>query len=218
MLSCDVSSDDKYIVTGSGDKKATVYEVIYWGISPNTGNKLKFKKWNIIDTTPPTPYPHFPRPIIRNFCLFSLSSSFHSSDRDKLTRARYDNRATPKSLVKSSSCHENFGLDTFAGEGKKTLYCETPSSIKSPCGARVGVSVFLFFTIVERCSLFNSIMCVCVRVCMCVYTLPSVYGPFFVLYTSIIHYTQCLWSKYNCVQKKEKRKCVWFAGLLPQQL
>ncbi|XP_032794507.2 transducin-like enhancer protein 1 [Daphnia magna] len=29
VLSCDVSSDDKYIVTGSGDKKATVYEVIY---------------------------------------------------------------------------------------------------------------------------------------------------------------------------------------------
>ncbi|XP_070163710.1 protein groucho-like isoform X3 [Polyergus mexicanus] len=29
VLSCDVSTDDKYIVTGSGDKKATVYEVIY---------------------------------------------------------------------------------------------------------------------------------------------------------------------------------------------
>jgi hypothetical protein len=44
------------------------------------------------------------------------------------------------------------------------------------------VWVFSFFsTIVERCSLFNSIMCVCVRVCMCVYTLPSVYGPFFCL-------------------------------------
>ncbi|KXJ77078.1 hypothetical protein RP20_CCG008371 [Aedes albopictus] len=27
--SCDISADDKYIVTGSGDKKATVYEVIY---------------------------------------------------------------------------------------------------------------------------------------------------------------------------------------------
>ncbi|KAK0154511.1 Transducin-like enhancer protein 1 [Merluccius polli] len=27
VLSCDVSPDDKYIVTGSGDKKATVYEV-----------------------------------------------------------------------------------------------------------------------------------------------------------------------------------------------
>ncbi|CDQ98522.1 unnamed protein product [Oncorhynchus mykiss] len=26
---CDISGDDKYIVTGSGDKKATVYEVIY---------------------------------------------------------------------------------------------------------------------------------------------------------------------------------------------
>ncbi|XP_066944753.1 protein groucho isoform X8 [Macrobrachium rosenbergii] len=29
VLSCDVSADDKYIVTGSGDKKATVYEIIY---------------------------------------------------------------------------------------------------------------------------------------------------------------------------------------------
>ncbi|CAF0883402.1 unnamed protein product [Didymodactylos carnosus] len=29
VLSCDVSSDDKYIVTGSGDKKATLYEVVY---------------------------------------------------------------------------------------------------------------------------------------------------------------------------------------------
>lgn len=29
VLSCDVSPDDKYIVTGSGDKKATVYEVVY---------------------------------------------------------------------------------------------------------------------------------------------------------------------------------------------
>ncbi|XP_076356168.1 transducin-like enhancer protein 4 isoform X4 [Tachypleus tridentatus] len=29
VLSCDISSDDKYIVTGSGDKKATVYEVIF---------------------------------------------------------------------------------------------------------------------------------------------------------------------------------------------
>lgn len=30
VLSCDISTDDKFIVTGSGDKKATVYEVIYW--------------------------------------------------------------------------------------------------------------------------------------------------------------------------------------------
>lgn len=30
VLSCDISVDDKYIVTGSGDKKVTVYEVIYW--------------------------------------------------------------------------------------------------------------------------------------------------------------------------------------------
>lgn len=29
VLSCDISTDDKYIVTGSGDKKATVYEVLY---------------------------------------------------------------------------------------------------------------------------------------------------------------------------------------------
>uniref|UniRef100_A0A0C9RFM7 Gro_2 protein n=1 Tax=Fopius arisanus TaxID=64838 RepID=A0A0C9RFM7_9HYME len=29
VLSCDISADDKFIVTGSGDKKATVYEVIY---------------------------------------------------------------------------------------------------------------------------------------------------------------------------------------------
>ncbi|KAG2464420.1 transducin-like enhancer protein 4 isoform X1 [Polypterus senegalus] len=29
VLSCDISPDDKYIVTGSGDKKATVYEVVY---------------------------------------------------------------------------------------------------------------------------------------------------------------------------------------------
>jgi len=29
VLSCDITADDKYIVTGSGDKKASVYEVIY---------------------------------------------------------------------------------------------------------------------------------------------------------------------------------------------
>ncbi|GAU99434.1 hypothetical protein RvY_10439 [Ramazzottius varieornatus] len=29
VLSCDVAADDKFIVTGSGDKKATVYEVTY---------------------------------------------------------------------------------------------------------------------------------------------------------------------------------------------
>lgn len=29
VLSCDISNDDKYIVTGSGDKKATVYEILY---------------------------------------------------------------------------------------------------------------------------------------------------------------------------------------------
>ncbi|KAL9871384.1 protein groucho isoform X2 [Glossina fuscipes] len=29
VLSCDISTDDRYIVTGSGDKKATVYEVMY---------------------------------------------------------------------------------------------------------------------------------------------------------------------------------------------
>jgi len=29
VLSVDISTDDKYIVTGSGDKKATVYEIQY---------------------------------------------------------------------------------------------------------------------------------------------------------------------------------------------
>ena len=29
VVCCDISSDDKYIVTGSVDKKATVYEVMY---------------------------------------------------------------------------------------------------------------------------------------------------------------------------------------------
>lgn len=29
ILCCDISSDDKYLVTGSGDKKATVYEVVF---------------------------------------------------------------------------------------------------------------------------------------------------------------------------------------------
>jgi len=29
VLSCDISTDDKYIVTGSGDKKATLYEIMY---------------------------------------------------------------------------------------------------------------------------------------------------------------------------------------------
>ncbi|XP_078525775.1 transducin-like enhancer protein 2 [Lissotriton helveticus] len=29
VLSCDISADDQFIVTGSGDKKATLYEVIY---------------------------------------------------------------------------------------------------------------------------------------------------------------------------------------------
>lgn len=29
VLSCDISINDKFIVTGSGDKKATVYEVVY---------------------------------------------------------------------------------------------------------------------------------------------------------------------------------------------
>merc|ERR1719266_1806495 len=29
VLSCDISSDDKFIVTGSGEKKATLYEVMY---------------------------------------------------------------------------------------------------------------------------------------------------------------------------------------------
>ncbi|ETE59923.1 Transducin-like enhancer protein 2, partial [Ophiophagus hannah] len=29
VLSCDISANDKFIVTGSGDKKATVYELVY---------------------------------------------------------------------------------------------------------------------------------------------------------------------------------------------
>lgn len=29
VLSCDISADDKFIVTGSGDKKATVYDVLF---------------------------------------------------------------------------------------------------------------------------------------------------------------------------------------------
>jgi len=29
VLCCDISAEDKYIVTGSGDKKATLYEVIF---------------------------------------------------------------------------------------------------------------------------------------------------------------------------------------------
>ena len=32
VLCCDISSEDKYIVTGSGDKKATLYEVIFWSM------------------------------------------------------------------------------------------------------------------------------------------------------------------------------------------
>ena len=29
VLGCDISEDDRFIITGSGDKKATLYEVIY---------------------------------------------------------------------------------------------------------------------------------------------------------------------------------------------
>ncbi len=29
VLSCDISADDKFVVTGSGDKKATVYDVVF---------------------------------------------------------------------------------------------------------------------------------------------------------------------------------------------
>ena len=29
VLGCDISKDDKYIITGSGDKKATVYQCAY---------------------------------------------------------------------------------------------------------------------------------------------------------------------------------------------
>ena len=33
VLCSDISNDDKYIVTGSGDKKATLYEVIFWTLA-----------------------------------------------------------------------------------------------------------------------------------------------------------------------------------------
>lgn len=165
------------------------------------------------------PYPHSPRPIIRNFSLF-LCSSFLSSDRDKLTRARYDNRATPKSLVKSSSCHENLGWMLRRGR-EKTLYCETPSSIKSPCGARVCFRCecfSLFFShrgkVFSPLKLNNVCVSVCVCVRTCVYTLPSVYGPFFVLYTSIILHSVSLGE--SLIVRSKRRKCV--EGLGPQQL
>ncbi|KAK1802212.1 hypothetical protein P4O66_021878 [Electrophorus voltai] len=38
VLSCDISADDKYIVTGSGDKKATVYEVSTVALAPSSEN------------------------------------------------------------------------------------------------------------------------------------------------------------------------------------
>ena len=42
MLSCDVSIDDKFIVTGSGDKKATVYEIQYEGMYTCFTNTLSY--------------------------------------------------------------------------------------------------------------------------------------------------------------------------------
>lgn len=39
VLCCDISVDDQYVVTGSGDKKATVYEVIYWEFNPSPGEE-----------------------------------------------------------------------------------------------------------------------------------------------------------------------------------
>ena len=33
VLGCDISEDDRFIITGSGDKKATLYEVIYWALT-----------------------------------------------------------------------------------------------------------------------------------------------------------------------------------------
>merc|ERR1712150_471357 len=41
VLSCDISNDDKYIVTGSGDKKATVYEIMYDVSSFRPGQKTR---------------------------------------------------------------------------------------------------------------------------------------------------------------------------------
>lgn len=29
VLTCDISPDDKFIVTGSGDKRANLYQIIY---------------------------------------------------------------------------------------------------------------------------------------------------------------------------------------------
>lgn len=43
VLSCDISPDDQFIVTGSGDKKATVYEVIYWTL---IGWRIKRRQTN----------------------------------------------------------------------------------------------------------------------------------------------------------------------------
>ena len=53
VLSCDISVDDKYIVTGSGDKKATLYEVIYWWGRKKGGSE----KWEEVGHTSKLPLP-----------------------------------------------------------------------------------------------------------------------------------------------------------------
>lgn len=58
VLSCDISADDKYIVTGSGDKKATVYEVIYW---------LWATLFSLFDCTFVTVYHHRNTQLLRSF-------------------------------------------------------------------------------------------------------------------------------------------------------
>jgi hypothetical protein len=155
------------------------------------------------------PYPHSPRPIIRNFSLF-LCSSFLSSDRDKLTRARYDNRATPKSLVKSSSCHENLGW--MLRRGREKLFIvkhHHPSSHRVARVSVFGVSVFLYFFFPHCGKVFSPLKLnnVCVSVRTCVYTLPSVYGPFFVLYTSIILHSVSLGE--SLIVRSKKTGSVW---------
>lgn len=55
VLCSDISTDDKYIVTGSGDKKATLYEVIFWRTKCRTRNVTlshnspDSNSWTIVD-------------------------------------------------------------------------------------------------------------------------------------------------------------------------
>ena len=45
VLCCDISKDDKYIVTGSGNKKATVYKCMYKWISYISVEVLQAEYW-----------------------------------------------------------------------------------------------------------------------------------------------------------------------------